>query len=144
MSINIPIIPQYGGNYYIPQYGTKESAGCDIRAVNGGVIQPGQRSELIPTGLRMKIPQGYYCNIEPRSSLANKYGISVLGGIVDSDYTGEIFVILQNNGNVSYEYQAGERIAQFIFKPYVQATFLRVESLETTDRGSGGFGSTSH
>jgi dUTP pyrophosphatase len=125
----------------IPTYGTPESAGYDVYSTVDGVIEPGKRSGLIPTGISMKIPKGYYCNIEPRSGLANKFGISILGGIVDSDYINQIFVILQNNGEIPFTYKRGDRIAQFIFKQHAKVTFKKVESLESTDR-TGGFGST--
>jgi dUTP pyrophosphatase len=125
----------------IPTYGTPESAGCDIYSIEDGVIEPGKRSGLIPTGIAMKIPQGYYCNIEPRSSLAHRYGISVLGGIIDSDYVNQIYIILQNNGDVPFIYKRGDRIAQFIFKKYAKVTFKKVDILENTQR-LGGFGST--
>lgn len=124
----------------VPAYGTYESAGSDVYATTSGVIQPGQRSGLISTGIRMKIPVGYYCNIEPRSGLAHKFGISVLGGIIDSDFRDEVFVILQNNGTIAYEYKEGDRIAQFIFKKYVHAEFTKVPQLEHSSHA--GFGST--
>lgn len=128
-------------NAVIPTYGTPESAGCDVYATIDGTVEPGRRSGLIPTGLAMKIPNGFYCNIEPRSSLAHKFGISVLGGIVDSDYIEQIFVILQNNGDTPFTYKRGDRIAQFIFKQYAKVAFKKVDSLKPTQR-SGGFGST--
>ena len=125
----------------IPTYGTSESAGCDVYSTIDGAIEPGKRSGLIPTGIAMKIPEGFYCNIEPRSSLAHKFGISVLGGIVDSDYVNQVFIILQNDGEVPFVYKRGDRVAQFIFKQYARVTFKKVESLENTQR-NGGFGST--
>lgn len=128
-------------NAIIPTYGTPESAGCDVYSTIDGVIEPGKRSDLIPTGVAMKIPVGYYCNIEPRSGLAHKFGISVLGGIVDSDYINQVFVILQNNGDVPFIYKHGDRIAQFVFKRHAKVTFKKVDSLENTQR-NGGFGST--
>lgn len=131
-------------NAYVPTKGTSGSAGYDVYAAADGVIEPGCRSGLIPTGLTMKIPAGYYCNIEPRSGLAHKYGISVLGGIIDSDYKNEVFVILHCNGNTPFNYVRGDRIAQFIFKQCADVSFKSVSALSEDDNADrfGGFGST--
>lgn len=125
----------------MPTYCTSGSAGADVYSATDGTIMPRERSELIPTGIKMKIPDSFYCEIKPRSGLALRYGIDVLAGVIDSDYRNEVFVILQNNGNAEFMFSRGDRIAQLIFKQYLRAEFAVVEQLDTTER-TGGFGST--
>ncbi|WP_299662969.1 dUTP diphosphatase [uncultured Ruegeria sp.] len=131
----------------LPSYETKGAAGADVRAnlPDGAsiVLEPGHRA-LIPTGLRIEIPQGYEVQVRPRSGLALKHGITLPNtpGTIDSDYRGPLGVIVLNAGQEPFEIAHGERIAQLIVAPVVQATFEDAEVLRKTDRGAGGFGST--
>ncbi len=133
-------------NAKLPTYGSTEAAGADISALNGGIINPGQRV-LIATGLRMEIPQGYEIQIRPRSGLALKKGITMLNtpGTIDSDYRGEIGLIAINHSQEVFRYEKGDRLAQAVVAPVLRATFHDSEphqSLSESERGSGGFGST--
>ncbi|AVL54992.1 dUTP diphosphatase [Roseobacter denitrificans] len=130
----------------LPAYETSGAAGADIRAncPDGPVtLAPGARA-LVPTGLRMAIPQGYEVQIRPRSGLALRHGITLVNspGTIDSDYRGAVGVIMQNLGDAAFEITHGMRIAQMVVAPVVQASFELSDSLSETDRGSGGFGST--
>jgi len=127
----------------IPAYQTKEAAGFDLHSVENVTLNPGER-KLIGTGLAFEIQYGYEVQIRPRSGLAFKHGITVLNtpGTIDSDYRGEIKVLLINLGDETFEVKEGERIAQAIIAPVVQAEITEVDELNETDRGSGGFGST--
>jgi dUTP pyrophosphatase len=129
----------------LPSYGTVEAAGADVRAlvVEEVVIHPGKRA-LIPTGLRAAIPAGYEIQVRPRSGLAYKNGITVLNtpGTIDSDYRGEIGVILMNHGSEPFTVTNGMRIAQLVLAPVIRADFFTVQSLDDTERGNGGFGHT--
>jgi dUTP pyrophosphatase len=129
----------------IPQYQSDGASGADLRARLGEdiVLAPGQRA-LIPTGLRLEIPRGLEAQVRPRSGLAAKHGISVLNspGTIDSDYRGEVQVILVNLGQEQFRIRSGDRIAQLVFSPVVRVTFRREASVDETARGSGGFGST--
>ncbi len=130
----------------LPTYETKGAAGADLRAhlPDGPVsISPNARM-LVPTGLRMEIPQGFEVQIRPRSGLALKYGITLPNspGTIDSDYRGEVGVIVQNAGDTSFTITHGMRIAQMVVAPVVQAAFALAEALDDTARGAGGFGST--
>ena len=129
----------------IPKYETDGSSGLDLSAnIDKNIeIKPG-KSEIIPTGLAVAIPENFEVQIRPRSGLAVKNQISVLNtpGTVDSDYRGELKVILINLGEKSFIVEKGLRIAQMVLCPVVKAKLKEVESLEDTKRGSGGFGST--
>lgn len=127
----------------IPTYQTIGSVGCDLHSHDSLVIKSGQRA-LVGTGLKLEIPYGIGAYICPRSGLAAKYGITVLNspGTIDSDYRGELKVILFNSGNEDYHIKKGDRIAQLMFFPIIQAIFQRTEALSSTARGEGGFGST--
>jgi dUTP pyrophosphatase len=132
-------------NHELPSYATLLSAGMDLRAnLNESItLNPHQRA-LIPTGLFIALPEGYEAQIRPRSGLALKKGITVLNspGTVDADYRGEIGVILINLSNESFIIENGERIAQMVIAKYEQISFEEVSTLDETQRGSGGFGST--
>jgi dUTP pyrophosphatase len=130
-------------NAMIQAYQTKEAAGFDLHSIEDVVIKPGER-KLIGTGLAFEIEFGYEVQIRPRSGLAYKHGITVLNtpGTIDSDYRGEIKVLLINHGNEEFEIKKNERIAQAVIAPVIQAEIVEVEELSDTDRGSGGFGST--
>lgn len=126
-----------------PKYETLGSAGADIASNEDYVLKP-ERRTLISTGLFLEIPQGYEIQIRPRSGLAFKYGITVLNspGTIDSDYRGEIGVILYNSGQSSYHIKKGERIAQMVLSKVEQAEFEVVNETTETERGEGGFGHT--
>ena len=129
----------------LPKYETSGSSGMDLSAnIDDNInIEPGETA-IIPTGLALSIPKGFEVQIRPRSGLAAKQNISVLNtpGTIDSDYRGEIKVILINLGQESFKVEKGLRIAQMVVCPVVKAKLKEVESLENTKRGSGGFGST--
>jgi dUTP pyrophosphatase len=129
----------------LPRYESDGAAGADICAcVNEPItIVPIQRV-LVPTGLKIEIPAGYECQVRPRSGLAAKYGVTVLNspGTIDSDYRGEIKIILINLGEKAFTINNGDRIAQLVFAPVVQMNFAETEKLSDTTRGGGGFGST--
>lgn len=129
----------------LPLYATESSAGMDLFAFIDGpiIIKPMERA-LIPTGIYIGIPEGYEGEIRPRSGLAYRFGITVLNtpGTVDSDYRGEIKVLLINLGEKPFTVNNGDRIAQIIFKGIARASFHVVTGLPETTRGHGGFGST--
>ena len=134
----------------LPTYETTGAAGADLRANlpddrrDAGIeISPGGRA-LIPTGLRLEIPVGYEVQVRARSGLALKHGITLANaiGTIDSDYRGDLGVIVWNGGADAFRVTHGMRIAQMVIAPVVQATFAIVEVLDETDRGAGGFGST--
>ena len=129
----------------LPVYKTTGSAGMDIEAniENDIIINPGEK-KLIPTGISVAIPESYEIQIRPRSGLAINNGISVLNtpGTIDSDYRGEIKVILINLGKEIFKIKNGERIAQIVLSPVVNAKFKEVNELPNSPRGKGGFGST--
>lgn len=126
-----------------PVYKTKGSAGCDIVASEPATIQPGCRC-LVPTGIFLEVPPGYECQVRPRSGLALSHGVTVFNspGTIDSDYRGEVCILLYNAGVTPFEVQAGERIAQLVFAPVTQVTFEEAQELTDTARGTGGWGST--
>lgn len=132
-------------NNALPSYETSASAGLDIRAFieEKLTLSPGER-KLIKTGLFLEIPEGYEAQVRPRSGLALKNGITVLNslGTIDADYRGEIGVILINHSSENFEINSGDRIAQLIFAKVEQAVWFETESLNETERGQGGFGST--
>ena len=129
----------------LPKYETNGSSGMDLAAniVDDINIDPG-KTAIIPTGLALSIPKGFEVQIRPRSGLAAKKKISVLNtpGTIDSDYRGEIKVILINQGQETFKVEKGLRIAQMVVCPVVQAQIKEVEDLSETERGKGGFGST--
>jgi dUTP pyrophosphatase len=129
----------------LPAYHSADASGADLRAylAEAVTLQPGER-RLIPTGLRLQIPAGYEAQVRPRSGLAIRHGITVLNapGTIDSDYRGEVQVILINLGQAPFRVQPGERIAQIVVLPIRQADFILQESIDDTERGERGFGST--
>ncbi len=129
----------------LPKYKTEGSSGMDLMALteNPIIIEP-QKTALIPTGLSIAIPEDTELQIRPRSGLAVKYNISVLNtpGTIDSDYRGEIKIILFNHGKEEFTVNNKDRIAQMILMPVLKAEFEEVDNLPNTIRGSGGFGST--
>ncbi|MCR5494182.1 MAG: dUTP diphosphatase [Treponema sp.] len=129
----------------IPEYKTSGSAGADVQAYLDSpvVIKPGKRA-MIKTGLFFAIPEGYEIQVRPRSGLAFKNGVTVLNtpGTIDSDYRGELCVILINLGDEDFTVSNGDRIAQIIIAPVTQGIFELTDKLDETERGAGGFGST--
>ncbi len=129
----------------IPEYKTAGAAGADLCALlNEPLTIPAGKFAMVPTGLFFEIPEGYEVQVRPRSGLAAKNGVTVLNtpGTIDSDYRGEIKVILINLGDADFTINSGDRIAQMIIAPVTQAKFTITESLSETERGTGGFGST--
>lgn len=129
----------------LPSYETTGSAGMDLRAFldNSVEIKPLERV-MIPTGIYIALPEGYECQIRPRSGLAAKHGITVLNspGTIDSDYRGEIKVILINLSNTPFTINNGERICQMVISNYSRASWSVTDNLDATERGAGGFGHT--
>jgi dUTP pyrophosphatase len=127
----------------LPSYETNGAAGVDLRASEEALLMPGEWA-AVPTGLRVEIPEGYEAQVRPRSGIAIKNGVTVLNspGTIDSDYRGEIKVILINHGLSPFSIEAGDRIAQLIFAPVVHASWTEDEDLSQTERGEGGFGSS--
>jgi len=134
----------------LPAYETEGAAGMDLRVnfplelrMEGVILAVGQRA-LLPTGLNFQIPLGFEVQIRPRSGLALKYGVTLVNapGTIDSDYRGEVGIILINLGNEPIRINHGERIAQMVFAPVTRCEIVELEKLTTTERGEGGFGST--
>ncbi len=133
----------HAGDLPLPSYETAGSAGMDVRAAEALTIAPGKR-ELVGTGFAFAIPAGYEIQVRPRSGLALKKGISLPNspGTIDSDYRGELKVILINHGNEDFVIKRGDRIAQIVVAPVQRGVLVEVANLDETLRGSGGFGST--
>ena len=127
----------------LPAYATDGAAGMDVVAAEAVILAPGAR-HAVATGLAMAIPPGFEIQVRPRSGLALNHGISVPNtpGTIDSDYRGELKVILINLGAAPFEIRRGDRIAQLVLAPVVQAAWLEVNQIDQTARGAGGFGST--
>jgi dUTP pyrophosphatase len=148
MSVDVRVkrLP-HGKDLPLPTYQTASSAGLDLQAAiepqTTLVIEPGSR-ELVPTGLAIELPEGFEAQIRPRSGLALKKGVTLVNtpGTIDADYRGEIGVIVINHGAEPFEIVRGDRIAQMIVAPVVQARLVEVDDLSSSDRGAGGFGST--
>ena len=136
-------IKKLSSDAIIPAYQSELAAGFDLHSVEEYVLKPNER-KLIKTGLAFEIEEGYEVQIRPRSGLAFKHGITVLNspGTIDADYRGEIMVLLINLGDEEFEIKKGERIAQAVIAPVIQAEFVEVDELSITKRGKGGFGST--
>lgn len=129
----------------LPSYKTAEAAGADISAyLEKPLVIPRGSFALVPTGLHFALPCGFEMQVRPRSGLAAKNGVTVLNtpGTIDSDYRGEVKVILANFGTEDFTVNDGDRIAQIVISPVVQATFTKTDVLPETDRGDAGFGST--
>ena len=149
LTIRCTRTPEADPDLPLPSYETAGSAGADLRANfppdarAGLTLDPGARA-LVPTGLRLAIPAGYEVQVRPRSGLALKHGITLPNspGTIDSDYRGPLGVIVLNAGDVAFHIAHGDRIAQMIVAPVLQAGFALVDELDDTARGAGGFGST--
>lgn len=155
--INVPVVNE--SKNQLPEYETSGASGMDLRADLSNVatkflfdafiqegklyINPGGRA-LIPTGLHIGIPEGFEMQVRPRSGLALKKGITIVNtpGTIDADYTGNIGVILRNEGVEQFVVENGDRIAQGVFTPVATANFIPVSELKSTDRGGGGYGHT--
>jgi dUTP pyrophosphatase len=133
----------HGEGLPLPAYATTGAAGMDVVSAEDVVIAPGAR-HAVATGLAVAIPEGYEIQVRPRSGLALKHGITVPNtpGTIDSDYRGELKVILINLGHEPFTIARGDRVAQLVLAPVVQAEWDEVAELDTTERGAGGFGST--
>ena len=133
----------HGEGLDLPRYATSGAAGMDVVAAEDVMLAPGAR-HAVATGLSMAIPQGYEIQVRPRSGLALKHAITVPNtpGTIDSDYRGELKIILINHGDAEFAIGRGDRIAQLVLAPVVQAAWHEVDTLDETTRGAGGFGST--
>ena len=133
----------HGEGLDLPHYATAGSAGMDVLAAENVTLAPGAR-HAVATGFALAIPQGYEIQVRPRSGLALKHGLSVPNapGTIDADYRGEVKIILINHGAEPFAIRRGERIAQLVLAPVVQAAWVEVAELDDTARGDGGFGST--
>jgi dUTP diphosphatase len=145
MTIRIEVqrVGRRGEPLPLPSYATAAAAGLDLRADQPTTLRPGERA-LVPTGIAIAIPAGYEGQVRPRSGLALRNGITCLNspGTIDSDYRGEVCVILVNLGQESVELARGERIAQLVVAPVSRAELVQVNELPDTARGAGGFGHT--
>jgi dUTP pyrophosphatase len=146
VSVELQRLPHAEG-LPLPAYQTNDAAGLDLMAAvaeNEPLTLASGQYALVPTGLAIALPPGYEAQVRPRSGLAAKHGLTVLNspGTIDADYRGEIKVILINHGQAAFVIKRGERIAQMVIAPVVQAALVPVAELSSTDRGAGGFGST--
>ena len=143
--IRISRVDDNSADIPLPSYATPGSSGMDIHAAVPGDIsvKPG-RVVLVPTALRVEIPDGYEAQVRPRSGLAVKYGVGILNshGTIDSDYRGEVKIILANFGTEEFTVRRGDRIAQLVISPVVRAVWEEVDAVRPTGRGGGGFGHT--
>jgi dUTP pyrophosphatase len=148
-----PTVPirrlEHNADLPLPAYETAQAAGMDLRAAVAEdeplILRPGSRFP-VPTGLAFALPAGYEAQVRPRSGLAAKHGVTCLNtpGTIDADYRGEVKVILANLGEEDFTVRRGDRIAQLVIAPVVQARWAEVAELDATVRGDGGFGSTGH
>jgi dUTP pyrophosphatase len=137
LTLRIPV----SGAGALPEYGSAGAAGADLRASEAVTLGPGERA-AVPTGLQLEIPPGHVGLVWPRSGLAVKHGIDTLAGVIDSDYRGEVKVVLVNHGRDVFTVAPGDRIAQLLVQKVERAEFRRGDALAASDRGDGGFGST--
>jgi dUTP pyrophosphatase len=134
-----------GAGDLLPEYQTEGAAGMDLRAdIDGEIVLPPMGRALVPTGISVAIPAGVEAQVRPRSGIAARHGVTCLNspGTVDSDYRGEIRVILVNLGSEPFHVRRGDRIAQLVFSPVLRASLRIVDDLDSTGRGEGGFGHT--
>jgi dUTP pyrophosphatase len=142
IAVRIKRLP-HGAGLPLPAYATSGAAGMDVVSAEDVTLAPGAR-HAVATGLTLAIPKGYEVQVRPRSGLALKHGITVPNtpGTIDSDYRGELKVILINHGTEPFMIQRGDRVAQLVLAPVLQAAWEEVAELDATERGEGGFGST--
>lgn len=140
--VRVKRLPHFEG-LELPAYATEGAAGMDVLAAEDVTLAPGAR-HAVATGLAVAIPHGFEIQVRPRSGLALKHGVTVPNtpGTIDSDYRGELKVIMINHGDSAFKIRRGDRIAQLVLAPVLQATWLKVDELDETLRGEGGFGST--
>ncbi len=142
VAVLVKRLPHFEG-LDLPQYATQGAAGMDVLSAEDVTLAPGAR-HAVATGLAVAIPHGFEIQVRPRSGLALKFGITVPNtpGTIDSDYRGELKVILINHGHDPFEVRRGDRVAQLVLAPVTRASWLKVDELDETTRGEGGFGST--
>ncbi|WFL76039.1 dUTP diphosphatase [Altererythrobacter arenosus] len=142
VAVRVTRLP-HGEGLDLPRYATGGAAGMDVVSAEDVTLAPGAR-HAVATGLAMAIPAGYEIQVRPRSGLALKHGITVPNtpGTIDSDYRGELKVIMINHGAEPFPIARGDRVAQLVLAPVTQAAWEEVDSLDETERGAGGFGST--
>jgi dUTP pyrophosphatase len=142
VAVEIRRLP-HGEGLALPSYATSGAAGMDVLSAEDVTLPPGGR-HAVASGFAVAIPPGYEIQVRPRSGLALKHGITVPNtpGTIDSDYRGELKVILINHGTEPFPIHRGDRVAQLVLAPVTQAAWREVETLDATERGSGGFGST--
>ena len=146
VTIRVAPLPHFEG-LQLPAYETADAAGMDLRAAvpeaEPMTLKPGERA-MVPTGLTIALPPRHEAQVRPRSGLAAKHGVTCLNspGTIDADYRGEVKVILINHGQEPFVIRRGERIAQMVIAPVTRADLVQVETLDDTQRGAGGFGST--
>jgi dUTP pyrophosphatase len=143
VKVRLRRVAQRGPPLELPRYETAGSAGLDLRADEPVALAPGER-RLVPTGLAVELPLGFEGQVRPRSGLALRLGVGMVNapGTIDSDYRGEVGVILVNHGQEPVSFARGERIAQLVVAPVARAELVLVDDLAGSDRGAGGFGST--
>jgi dUTP pyrophosphatase len=137
----VPLPVHLGPTGSLPEYSSTGAAGADLRASEAVTIAPGARA-AVPTAVRLQIPPGHVGLVWPRSGLAVRHGIDTLAGVIDSDYRGEVRVVLVNHGDEPFLVARGDRVAQLLVQRVERAAFAAVSSIEETERGGGGFGST--
>jgi dUTP pyrophosphatase len=137
----VPVEVKVDGPGELPEYASPEAAGADLRAREAVVLAPGGRA-AVATGVHVEIPAGHVGLVWPRSGLAVRHGIDTLAGVIDSDYRGEVRVVLVNHGDAEFRIEPGDRIGQLLVQKVERAAFARGGSLAATSRGEGGFGST--
>ena len=139
------LVLSHGEDLQLPAYATAGSAGCDVRSalMTSLTLKPGERA-VVPCGFCMALPEGWEAQVRPRSGLAVRHGVTVLNapGTIDADYRGEVMVPLINLGDEPFVVTRGERIAQLVIAPVHQVVWTPVTTLDDTERGTGGFGST--
>ncbi|WP_336979778.1 dUTP diphosphatase [Altererythrobacter fulvus] len=142
VAVQVKRLP-HGEGLELPKYATPGAAGMDVLSAEDVVLEPGMRHP-VATGLAVAIPDGYEIQVRPRSGLALKHGVSVPNtpGTIDSDYRGELKVIMINFGSEPFAIHRGDRIAQLVLAPVTRASWAEVAELDDTERGAGGFGST--
>jgi dUTP pyrophosphatase len=137
----VPVEVKVDGAGELPDYASAGAAGADLRARESVVLPPGGRA-AVATGVHVEIPAGHVGLVWPRSGLAVRHGIDTLAGVIDSDYRGEVRVVLVNHGDAAFRIEPGDRIGQLLVQKVERASFSRAGSLAATSRGEGGFGST--
>lgn len=140
--IRVKRLPHFEG-LELPAYATEGSAGMDVLAAEDVTLAPGAR-HAVATGLALAVPHGFELQVRPRSGLALKHGVTLPNtpGTIDSDYRGELKIIMTNLGDAAFQIRRGDRVAQLVLAPVTTATWLKVDELDETARGEGGFGST--